>query len=102
MLLVGCLTSQQHASESQGRRWWVGGGNFDGSGGDDSGGSVGILTALLSTPSSRSSSRSDTGGKGDPLSLAPPGCLLLEQGEFVPWDNPDNIISREVSCLLDR
>ena len=26
------------------------------------------------------------------------GCLLSEQGEFFPWDNPDNIISKEVVC----
>ncbi|KAL8603528.1 hypothetical protein ACOMHN_052757 [Nucella lapillus] len=36
--------------------------------------------------------------------LVPDGCLLLEQGDFVPWDNPDNIISREadywVSTIL--
>lgn len=36
-----------------------------------------------------------TGGKGHPL--APPGCLTLEQGDFLPWDNPDNIVSRSVS-----
>ncbi|XP_076441500.1 uncharacterized protein LOC143280656 [Babylonia areolata] len=36
--------------------------------------------------------------------LVPPGCLLLEQSDFVPWDNPDNIISRQadywVSTIL--
>ncbi|KAK7493508.1 hypothetical protein BaRGS_00015219, partial [Batillaria attramentaria] len=24
------------------------------------------------------------------------GCLVVQQGEFVPWDNPDNIISQQV------
>ena len=35
-----------------------------------------------------------TGDGGHPL--APEGCLTLEQGDFLPWDNPDNILSRQV------
>ena len=28
--------------------------------------------------------------------IAPEGCLTMEQGDFLPWDNPDNILSRQV------
>ena len=34
-------------------------------------------------------------GAGEHI-IAPEGCLTMEQGDFLPWDNPDNILSRQV------
>ena len=31
-----------------------------------------------------------------------PGCLILQFQAFVPWDNPDNIISSQVEDLVRR
>lgn len=33
----------------------------------------------------------------------PPGCVVLpvEPGDFVPWDNPDNLVSRKVEQAVD-
>ena len=47
------------------------------------------MTVTIATPAMRT-----PGGGGHPL--APEGCLTLEQGDFLPWDNPDNILSRQV------
>ena len=30
------------------------------------------------------------------------GCLILQFQDFVPWDNPDNIVSFEVEDLIRR
>ncbi|KAL8616030.1 hypothetical protein ACOMHN_014992 [Nucella lapillus] len=38
-------------------------------------------------------------GKGV-YSEAPEGCLTVEQGDFVPWDNPDNILSRKTDLWV--
>ena len=31
----------------------------------------------------------------------PEGCVVLRVSEFVPWDNPDNLISQEVEQMFD-
>ena len=31
-----------------------------------------------------------------------PGCLILQSRDFIPWDNPDNIISFQVEDLVRR
>ena len=31
----------------------------------------------------------------------PEGCVVLQVSEFVPWDNPDNLISQEVEQMFD-
>ena len=31
-----------------------------------------------------------------------PGCIILQFHDFVPWDNPDNIVSFEVEDLIRR
>ena len=36
-----------------------------------------------------------TTGHNDPAD----DCLVLQQGDFVPWDNPENILSKQVSFL---
>ena len=34
--------------------------------------------------------------------LGHPGCIILQFHDFVPWDNPDNIVSFEVEDLIRR
>ena len=35
-------------------------------------------------------------------SSAPPGCLVLHYQDFLPWDNPTNVISAETEDLVRR
>ncbi|KAL8562835.1 hypothetical protein ACOMHN_004527 [Nucella lapillus] len=35
-------------------------------------------------------------------SAAPPECIVLQFGDFIPWNNPDNIISFETEDLIRR
>ena len=28
------------------------------------------------------------------------GCIILQNQDFIPWDNPDNIISRETESIV--
>lgn len=32
----------------------------------------------------------------------PEGCMGLVPGEFIPWDNLDNLVSAETELLVDR
>ena len=34
--------------------------------------------------------------------LGHPGCLILQFHEFIPWNNPDNILSFEVEDLVHK
>ena len=36
------------------------------------------------------------------ISSAPPGCLELHYQDFLPWDNPTNVISAETEDLVRR
>ena len=40
----------------------------------------------------------------DGAARVPAGCVVLsvEPGDFVPWDNPDNLVSRELEQAVDR
>ena len=33
---------------------------------------------------------------------APPGCLVLQYQDFLPWDNPTNVISAKTEDLIRR
>ena len=33
---------------------------------------------------------------------APPGCLVLQYKDFLPWDNPTNVISAKTEDLVRR
>jgi len=35
-------------------------------------------------------------------SSAPPGCLVLHYQDFLPWDNPTNVISAKTEDLVRR
>ena len=48
---------------------------------------------------------SNRANSSDPMSNTTsthPGCLVLQRKEFVPWDNPDNIISFQVEELVRK
>ena len=48
---------------------------------------------------------SNRANSSDPMSNTTsthPGCLILQFQSFVPWDNPDNIVSFQVEDLVRR
>ena len=42
----------------------------------------------------------NTTGQMSNATLGHPGCLILQFHEFIPWNNPDNILSFEVEDLV--
>ena len=36
------------------------------------------------------------------ITSAPPGCLVLQYKDFLPWDNPTNVISAKTEDLVRR
>ena len=44
----------------------------------------------------------NTTGQMSNATLGHPGCLILQFHEFIPWNNPDNILSFEVEDLVHK
>nr|KAG5695336.1 hypothetical protein BaRGS_006560 [Batillaria attramentaria] len=52
-------------------------------------------TSTMETP------RFHTGPANASALAVPEGCRMVQRTEFVPWDNPENLISHEVQQAMD-
>ena len=55
----------------------------------------GTTSSLISNVTSHSPSNAS-------IKTIPEGCIELVLGDFIPWDNPDNLVSAHTELLVDR
>ena len=59
-------------------------------------------TTQTLVPFNNTSQPKTNGTQEDPI-VVPTGCIILsvDPGDFIPWDNPDNLVSHEVEKAMD-